>query len=197
LSKKEAVVKTRTPILFAAILGSLLVAPSTANADFCRCGFTSKEVRHWNNNALATPRGQARIDRTVTAAITANPPAVAPFIEQSGRVVKSRARGIAHHSLAWFKDVYKRCPSGSPGCRAMRNCLIAGYGAYLTDRLSGLSVRRALRDATLACIVAAFTTLAGRPADARATEPHRVQALLRCRRGHAPGEPRVPLALTA
>lgn len=131
---------------------------------FCSCGATSAQVRTWNNNALATPKGQARINRGVTAEIEHNPPADAPFIEQAGRIVKKRSRGIAAHSLGWFKAVYKRCPGkfDVPGCHAMRNCLIAGYTVYVADRVSGLSVKRSLRDGTLACLASAFATLAGR-----------------------------------
>ena len=54
---------------------TLLVA-----AAFCSCGYTSAQVRTWNDNALATPAGQTRIDRVVNAEIKVNPPADAPFI---------------------------------------------------------------------------------------------------------------------
>src|SRR4051794_24350881 len=94
-----------------------------ADAAFCPCGYTSKEVRGWNNPYLATPAGQQRLSTAVTHEVLANPPALAPWIDQAGRVVKKRARGIAARTLEWFKAVYRKCPDETPGCRAMRQCL--------------------------------------------------------------------------
>jgi len=139
---------------------TLAVTPSVARAAFCSCGYTSKEVRSWNNHYLATPAGQARIATAVTHEILVNPPALAPFIDRAGVIVKRRSKGVAAHSLSWFKKVYLKCPDGTPGCKAMRQCLIAGYTTYVVDRGAGIDKATALKAATVACIVAAFQSLA-------------------------------------
>lgn len=161
---------------------------------FCSCGYTSAQVRTWNNENLATPAGQVRIDRAVTAEIKANPPANAPFITQTGRVVKRRSREIAAHTLAWFKKNYNPCSKDEVGCHAMRNCLIAAVGTFATERGLGVPVKTARRDATVACIVAAFTTIGGgkhvRPAVAA-----RVAVPVPGLRGHRRRDAGVPLAL--
>lgn len=151
----------RTAVLPAVLAAAALgLHPSSASASFCSCGYTSKAVRHWNNTALATPAGQRRID-LVTSLEQQLHPAQALWWGRTGAVVKTRSKGIARRTLTWFKEVYRRCPSQTKGCRAMRNCLIAGYTAYLSARAAGYSVPSSLRQATVACISAAFATFAG------------------------------------
>ena len=177
----------------------LLAHPSDARAAFCGCGYTSKEVRTWNNHRLASSRGQRRIDLIVSLEQQLHP-AQALWWGRTGVVVKGRAKGIARRSLSWFKAVYKACPSKTKGCRAMRNCLVSGYTAYLAARASGYSVRSSLRQATVACISAAFATFAGPArqegvAHVRPADPPRSPVRSGPLRGPARGRPALAAAV--
>jgi hypothetical protein len=48
-------------VLAMLVLVALWNSVSRADASFCPCGYTSKEVRGWSNHYLATPAGQARL----------------------------------------------------------------------------------------------------------------------------------------